>query len=84
MLKRACTRSLGIIGEAVKNLSSDFKERYENIEWKKMAGLRDKMIHYYFGVNWDIVWSVIQDKLPELKVNIAAILKEIEGNESNE
>ncbi len=76
-LKRACTRSLEIIGEAVKNLSSDFREKHKDVEWKKIAGLRDKIIHYYFGVNWDIVWDTIKNKLPELKDKIEGILKEL-------
>jgi uncharacterized protein with HEPN domain len=67
VLKRACSRSIEIIGEAVKNLSADFKKRHKEIEWKKVAGLRDKIIHYYFGVNWDIVWDVIKNRLPKLK-----------------
>ncbi len=67
ILKRACSRSLEIIGEAVRNLSPDFKKRYKEIEWKKIAGLRDKMIHGYFGVNWDIVWDVIRNQIRNLK-----------------
>jgi len=78
LLKRGCTRSLEIIGEAVKSLSIDFKKRYPDIQWKKIAGMRDKIIHYYFGVNWDIVWATIQDKIPELKERIEAIIEEIE------
>lgn len=60
LLKRGCTRSLEIIGEAAKNLSLEFKKRHKDIAWKEMAGIRDKIIHYYFGINWDIVWSVIR------------------------
>jgi len=76
VLKRACARSLEIIGEAVKNLSPEFKRKHKEIDWKKIAGLRDKLIHYYFGVNWDIVWDVIQNKLPELEKAIQAAFKE--------
>jgi uncharacterized protein with HEPN domain len=76
-LKRASSRSIEIIGEAVKNLSGDFRRSYKNIEWKKIAGLRDKVIHYYFGVNWDIVWDVIKNRVPELKVKIESILQEM-------
>ena len=76
VLKRACARSLEIIGEAVKNLSPEFKRRHDEIEWKKIAGLRDKLIHYYFGVNWDIVWDVIKNKLPELRQTIESALEE--------
>lgn len=73
----ATVRNIEIIGEAVKNITIDFKKKYNDIEWKKLAGLRDKIIHYYFGVNWDIVWDVIKNKLPELKNNIQRILSKI-------
>ncbi len=66
----AVIRNLEIIGEAVKNLSTTFKQKYKDIEWKKIAGMRDKIIHFYFGVNWDIVWDVINEKLPKLKKQI--------------
>jgi len=69
----AIVRNLQIIGEAVKNISVPFKKKHVDIEWKKIAGLRDKVIHYYFGVNWDIVWDVIRNKLPELYRKIKAI-----------
>jgi uncharacterized protein with HEPN domain len=83
VLKRACSRSIEIIGEAVKNLSTDFKKRYKDIEWKKISGLRDKIIHYYFGVNWDIVWDVIKNKLPELKEQVENILAKVENKNKN-
>jgi len=79
ILKRACSRSLEIIGEAVKNLSPDFKRRYKETDWKKIAGLRDKIIHYYFGVNWDILWDVIKNRLPELKEQVRNILDKVEN-----
>ncbi|MBI5166921.1 MAG: DUF86 domain-containing protein [candidate division NC10 bacterium] len=78
VLKRACTRSLEIIGEAVKNLSSDFRKKYKNVDWKKIAGMRDKIIHHYFGVRWDVVWDVIKNKVPKLKEQIEILLKENE------
>ena len=61
VLKSACIRSLEVIGEAVKKLSNDFKERHGEVEWRKIAGLRDKLIHHYFGVDWDIVWDIIKE-----------------------
>lgn len=73
----AVIRNFEIIGEAVKNISSDLKKARADIEWKKIAGLRDKIIHYYFGVNWDIVWAIIQDNLPQLKRKINAVIKKI-------
>ena len=74
----AVVRNIEIIGEAVKNISPDFKERYENIEWKKIAGMRDKIIHFYFGINWEIVWDVIKNKLPQLEKEIKTSLEKQE------
>jgi len=79
ILKRACARSLEIIGEAVKNLPADFKRKRKDIEWKKIAGLRDKIIHYYFGVNWDILWDAIKNQLPRLKEQVESILEQLEA-----
>mgnify|MGYP001590967024 CR=1 FL=1 len=63
----AVVRNLEIIGEAVKNLSKGLKKKHGDIHWKDIAGMRDKIIHHYFGIKWDIVWSVVKDKLPGLK-----------------
>lgn len=79
ILKRASTRSIEVIGEAVKNISPDFKKKYKDIEWKKIAGMRDKVIHFYFGVNWDVVWDVIKNKVPKLKEQVEKILGEAEA-----
>ncbi len=74
----AVLRGLEIIGEAVKNLSEELKKKHTNILWKEIAGMRDKLIHQYFGVNLDLVWETIKTKLPELRNQISRILKEIE------
>lgn len=66
-LKRALLRSLEIIGEAAKNVSNEFRNEHPEIRWREMAGLRDKLIHVYFGVDWNTVWDVIKTKIPELK-----------------
>jgi uncharacterized protein with HEPN domain len=63
----ATVRNLEIIGEAVKGLSSDFRKK----PWQDIAGMRDRLIHDYAGVNWDIVWDVLQMKLPELRRHLA-------------
>lgn len=79
VLKRACSRSFEIIGEATKNLPADFKKKHKEIEWKKISGLRDKIIHYYFGVNWTILWDVIINRLPGLKRQIENLLLNAEN-----
>ena len=77
-LKRAFVRSLEVIGEATKNISSQFRQKHPDIEWRELAGLRDKLIHRYFGVQWEIVWDVVKNQIPELKERIERILKELE------
>jgi uncharacterized protein with HEPN domain len=74
----AVVRNIEIIGEATKNLSNDFIKKHKDIDWKNISGMRDKIIHFYFGVKWDIVWSAIKDKMPKLKSQIENILKEME------
>jgi len=76
VLKRACIRSLEIIGEAVKKLSESFKNKHPELEWRKIAGLRDVLIHHYFGVDWDIVWDIIRNKIPDLEEKIRRLIEE--------
>ncbi|MBS3131807.1 DUF86 domain-containing protein [Candidatus Woesearchaeota archaeon] len=75
-IKDATVRRVEIIGEAVKNISKEFKQKHPEIEWAKIAGTRDIMIHAYFSVDLDIVWEIVKKDLPELKENIKAILEE--------
>ena len=77
-LKRALIRSLEIIGEATKNLSKNFREKHSDIEWREMSALRDKLIHKYFGVNWNRIWDVIENFIPKLKKQMEALLKKVE------
>jgi uncharacterized protein with HEPN domain len=72
-LKRAVIRSLEIIGEASKKIPDDFKSKFQNINWKNMAGMRDRLIHDYMGVNYSIVWDVVKNKIPELYAKIIDI-----------
>ena len=73
VLCRALVRSLEIIGEAAKKIDEEFKLDYPQIEWKKMAGTRDKLIHHYFGIDYDIVFDIIEKKIPDM----ADFLREI-------
>jgi len=75
VLIRAFTRSLEIIGEAVKNLPTSFKEKYKEIPWKQIAGMRDKLVHEYFGVDYKLVWETVRVYVPELKRQIEEIMK---------
>jgi uncharacterized protein with HEPN domain len=79
-IKDANIRRIEIIGEAVKNISNNTKEKYKEIEWNKIIGTRDKMIHHYFGVDLDILWDIIKISIPDLKIKVLKIKKDIETN----
>lgn len=74
-LQRAYSRSLEIIGEATKQLPKDFIDKYPGIDWSLMAGMRDKLIHHYFGVDYAIVWDVVKNELPKLKPQIEDLIQ---------
>ena len=78
LIQNAVIRSIEVIGEAVKNLPIDFRNEYAQIPWNKIAGMRDKVIHYYFGVDLDTIWKVVHENIPKLKKEIEKILN-IEG-----
>ena len=63
----AVMRNLAIIGEAAKKIPSDVRRQHPEVAWKKMAGLRDIVVHDYFGIDEDIIWDVISTRIPELK-----------------
>lgn len=71
----AVVRNLEIIGEAIRSVPADIRRQYTHVEWAPIAGMRDKLIHHYFGVNWDILWDVVQQKLPTLKSQVQQILQ---------
>ena len=73
LVQSAVIRQIEIIGEATKNVPTTFRNKYPNIEWKKIAGMRDVIIHAYFQVNLELVWKVIKDDLPKLKKQIETI-----------
>lgn len=73
-LKRAFARSLEIIGEAVKQLSTEIILENHNIDWRRIAGMRDKLIHGYFSVDYSLVWDIVINKIPEFRMNIEYLL----------
>jgi uncharacterized protein with HEPN domain len=74
-LKRAFVRSLEVIGEASKQIPDEFKQKYPHLEWRAMAGMRDRLIHGYFGVDYEIVWDVVTNKVPLLHQAIKRIVE---------
>jgi len=73
-LKRAVTRSLSIIGEATKKIPTDVKYAWQRISWRQMAGMRDRLVHDYMGVNYYIVWDVAKNIIPELTNQIQEVI----------
>ena len=74
-LQKAFVRNLEIIGEAVKNLPKEFTQVNTQVDWKSIAGMRDRLIHGYFGIDYEIVWDVVKNEIPILKQQIQGILK---------
>jgi len=74
VMKRAFVRSLEIIGEAARKLPADFRAKHSAVEWRLIAGTRDKLIHDYFGVDYALVWDIAVNELPLLEEQIATIL----------
>ena len=77
MVQYAIIRAIEIIGEAVRNLPMSFREKYPEIPWREIVGTRDKVIHHYFGINFEIVWDIIEKDIPQLKLKILKIKKDL-------
>ena len=77
LVQDSVIRRLEIIGEAAKNIPSDFKKEFPEIQWKKISGLRDKLIHQYFGVDLKLTLEIARHEVPKLKKQIIEILEEI-------
>lgn len=75
--ERAFARSLEIIGEAVKLMPEEVRSANPDIDWKGLAGLRDRLIHHYFGVDYALVWDVVTKELPTVKNKLSEIIKEL-------
>ncbi len=75
----AVLRKFEIIGEATKNVPETIKQKYSIVPWREMAGMRDKLIHFYFGIKYDLVWQTIKDVIPQVKPLIRKILEDFKG-----
>jgi len=76
--KSAVVQKIETIGEASKHIPKEIKEKYSDLPWKEMARIRDKITHFYFGINYKIVWEVVKERFPEIKSKIEIILKDLE------
>lgn len=74
----AVIRSIEVIGEAAKNIPQSVRDKYPSVPWKKMAGMRDKMIHEYFGVDIEILWKTVKEDIPSVKPSMEGLLKKRE------
>jgi uncharacterized protein with HEPN domain len=81
MVQDAVVRNLEIVGEAAKRVSPDLRERAPGIPWREMAGMRDKLVHDYFGVDLDLVWDVVATELPAARDRIVALVKGLEDDD---
>ena len=78
----AVVHKLEIIGEATKNLPRSIRLRGPDVPWQEMAGMRDKIAHFYFGVDYEIVWNVVKQQLPHLRPILQRMLNDLEGGSS--
>lgn len=83
MRTSAVIRKFEIIGEAAKNIPESIKQKYVSIPWRDMAGMRDRLIHFYFGIKYELVWNTIKDVIPRIKPLMRKILRD-QGKNKNE
>ncbi|MBS3056175.1 MAG: DUF86 domain-containing protein [Candidatus Aenigmarchaeota archaeon] len=78
MISSAVIRKLEIIGEASKNIPDDIRKKYPDMPWKDMTGMRDRLIHFYFSIKYDIIWNTVKNDISRVKLLIKRILKDME------
>jgi uncharacterized protein with HEPN domain len=81
-LKRAFVRSIEIIGEAAKHVPTEFRQQHPQFEWRAMAGMRDRLIDGYFGVDYELVWDVAVNKIPRLYADLKELLRTLQDNKT--
>ncbi len=84
MVVDAVIRNLEIIGEAIRNIPDNFIDKYPDIPWKRMIGLRNIVIHTYFGIDLENIWKIIAENIPEVKPKIVEILNDIKDEENKD
>ena len=74
----AVVRAIEVIGEAAKHVPESVRSKYPALPWKEMAGMRDKVIHFYFGINRELVWLVVKERIPSIRPLLEQILRDLE------
>jgi len=84
LVSSAVIRKFEIIGEASKNIPDDVRSNYPQIPWKEMAGMRDRLIHFYIGVKYELVWHTIKDMIPNIKPQLQKAIEDINSQKQQE